>query len=253
MSSSGTTTTGARAGGRTDVGVPALGLVARFFGVITSPAETFRAVVANPQPLGMLVLVTAMAAVFATLPMTSDAGRDAALSSQVEAMESFGLTINDAQYERMRQGMDVAPYTTFASVLLVSPLMTLLLAGVLYVAFTVMAGGSATFRQLFAVVAHASVITALQQAFTGPLNYARGAVTSATNLGVLLPMIDDRSFAGRALAMTDLFLIWWVLVLAIGLSVLYRRRTQPIALVLYGVYAVIVVGVAAVMSRLGGA
>ena len=30
--------------------------------------------------------------------------------------------------------------------------------------------------------------------------------------------------------MIDMFLIWYVLVLAIGLAVLYRRRTQPIAM-----------------------
>jgi hypothetical protein len=52
--------------------------------------------------------------------------------------------------------------------------------------------------------------------------------------------------------MTDVFLIWYLLVLAIGLGVLYRRRTQPIAIALYSVYAVIVIGFAAVMSRLGG-
>ena len=53
--------------------------------------------------------------------------------------------------------------------------------------------------------------------------------------------------------MTDLFLVWYVLVLAIGLAVLYRRKTQPIALSLYAVYAVIVVVFAAIMSRVGGA
>ena len=31
--------------------------------------------------------------------------------------------------------------------------------------------------------------------------------------------------------MIDLFLIWQLFVLAIGLAVLYRRRTQPIAIV----------------------
>ncbi len=230
-----------------------MGLLSRFVGVVTSPADTFRAVVARPQPFGMLVLVTLLAACFATLPMTTDAGREAALRSQVEGMESFGLTVSDAQYETMRRGKGMVPYTTFASILVVAPLVTLLFAGILYVVFTAILGGDATFRQLFAVTVHASVITALQQVFTGPLNYFRGAVTSATSLGVLLPMIDDRSFTGRVLAMTDLFLIWYGLVLAIGLGVLYRRRTQPIALALYGVYAVIVVAVAAVMSRLGDA
>jgi hypothetical protein len=46
--------------------------------------------------------------------------------------------------------------------------------------------------------------------------------------------------------------VWWLFVLAVGLAVLYRRRTQPIAFGLFGVYAVIALGVAAVMSRLGG-
>ena len=53
--------------------------------------------------------------------------------------------------------------------------------------------------------------------------------------------------------MIDLFIIWWLIVLAIGLAVLYRRRTQPIAMSLLAIYAVIAVIVAAIMSRLGGA
>ena len=52
--------------------------------------------------------------------------------------------------------------------------------------------------------------------------------------------------------MIDLFVVWWVFVLAVGIGVLYRRRTQPIAMGLFGTYAVIALAVAAVMSRLGG-
>ena len=114
-------------------------------------------------------------------------------------------------------------------------------------------GGDASFKQVFTVLVHASAISALQQLFTGPVNYFRGAVTSATNLTALLPMFEPTSFIGRVLAMTDLFLIWYLLVLAIGLGVLYRRKTQPIAITLYGIYAVGVLVLAAVMSRWGGA
>jgi uncharacterized membrane-anchored protein len=52
--------------------------------------------------------------------------------------------------------------------------------------------------------------------------------------------------------MVDLFIIWWLVALAIGLGVLYRRRTQPIAIALLAVYACIALVVAAVMSRFGG-
>ncbi len=112
-------------------------------------------------------------------------------------------------------------------------------------------GGQATFKQLFAVYVHSNVVAAVGQMFTGPLNYFRGSMSSATNLSVVLPMIDEHSFLGRLLGMIDLFLIWWVVVLAIGLGALYRRRTQPIAIGLFAVYAVIILAAAAVMSAFG--
>jgi hypothetical protein len=235
------------------VTAPRMGLAARAIGIITSPRETFGSVVAHPRLLGMLVLVTVVVAFCAALPMTTEAGKEATLRSQVEGMESFGMTVSDQQYEGMRRGMAIAPYTTAGFIIVFSPILTLIFSGILFAIFNAVMGGDASFKQLFTVVVHASVISGLQQVFTGPVNYFRGAVTSATNLAVLLPMIDPKSFLGRVLAMTDLFLIWYFLVLAIGLGVLYRRRTQPIAMTLYGIYAVFVIVVAAVMSRLGGA
>ena len=76
-------------------------------------------------------------------------------------------------------------------------------------------------------------------------------MASATNLGVLLPMLPEGSFVARLAGMLDIFLLWWVFVLAVGLAVLYRRRTQPIALSLYGVYFAIALIAAAVMSHFG--
>jgi Yip1 domain len=235
-------------------GAPAapLSLPARFIGIITAPKETFQSVAAHPRWFGMLLICAVLVAVCAALPMTTDAGKEATLRQQVEGMESFGMTVSDQAYESMRRNMRFAPYSTGATILVFTPIVSLVFAGLLYLAFNVMMGGEATFKQVFAVLVHAGVISTLAQLFTGPLNYFRGAVTSATNLAVLLPMIEPKSFIGRVLSMTDLFLIWWVLVLAIGLAVLYRRRTQPIAWSLYGVYAAIVLVAASVMTALGG-
>ena len=229
-----------------------MGLLARFIGIVTSPKETFQSVAAHPRWFGMLLLVTVIVAVCAALPLTTDAGREASLRQQVEQRESLGMEVNDQMYEGMRRTLPFLPYITGGSVLVFSPVMTLVVAGLLFLVFNVIMGGDATFKQMFAVLAHAGVISALGQLFTGPLNYFRGAVTSATNLAVLLPMVEPSSFIGRVLAMTDLFLIWYILVLAIGLAVLHRRKTQPIAWTLYAVYAAGVLVIAAVMSALGG-
>ena len=59
--------------------------------------------------------------------------------------------------------------------------------------------------------------------------------------------------SANLLGTVDVFLIWYIVVLAMGLAVLYRRRTQPIAISLLVVYAVIAVVIAVVKSRAGGA
>jgi len=73
------------------------------------------------------------------------------------------------------------------------------------------------------------------------------------NLGALLPMLPEKSFGANLLGTIDLFLVWYFIVLAIGLAVLYRRRTQPIAISLLSFYAVIAIVVALFKSRGGGA
>jgi hypothetical protein len=200
----------------------------------------------------MLALTTAIILAGSVLPMTTEGGREALLETQVRQMESFGMQVNDQMYQQMRSRIGIAPYTTAAGVLIMAPIITAVLAGILFAVFNAMMGGTATFKQIYSIVVHAGVISALGQLVTGPLNYFRGTMASATNLSVLLPMLPEGSFMARLAGMIDLFVVWWVFILAVGLGVLYKRRTQPIAMTLFGVYAAIALVVAAVMSRLGG-
>src|SRR3990170_4284281 len=158
------------------------GLVSRFVGVLTSPRETFQSIVAHPKWFGMLALTTLIIALFTALPMTTEAGRQAALDQQVSSMEAFGMQVGDQQYEQMRRRMGIAPYTAGGSVLVIAPIIALVISGILFAVFNAAMGGEASFKQLFAVVVHAGVISAASAVFTGPLNYFRGATGSATNL-----------------------------------------------------------------------
>lgn len=226
-----------------------MNLLARFVGVLTTPRSTFEAVVARPKWFGMFLLTAVIVAFGAALPMTTEAGKQAAVDQQVSQMEAFGMQVSDEQYAQMMKGTAILPYMTAGSVLVGSLIMALIIAAILWAIFNAALGGDATYKQILAVLVHAGVVTAAGQLFTGPLNYFRGAVTSATNLGVLLPMLDETSFIGKLAGAIDLFIIWWLVVLAIGLAVLYRRKTQPIAYTLFGIYAVIALGIAAFMSR----
>ena len=228
---------------------PALPLVSRFIGVLTSPKDTFRSIVSHPKWLGMLLLTTVIIAAGTTIPLTTDGGRQSMLDQQVTFMERFGMKIDDRAYAAMEQRLRYAAPQQFVSVMLVGPIMAVIFSGILFGIFAI-TGGQATFKQLFAVYVHAGVVIAASQLFLGPLNYFRQSMSSATNLGVL-NLASDTSFIGRLMGMIDLFWIWWLIVLAIGLGVLYRRRTQGIAFVMFGVYVVGILLVATVMSMFG--
>ncbi len=155
-------------------------------------------------------------------------------------------TVETTQFGR-RQFLQVSALAG-GGILIGSIVMSLIIAGILWAIFNAALGGDAAYKQILAVLIHAGVISALQQISTGPVNYFRGAVTSATSLAALMPVFDDKSFMGRLAGAIDVFLIWYVVVLAIGLAVLYRRKTQPIAIALFSVYAVIALAIAAIMS-----
>lgn len=217
---------------------PMPGLLARMAGVIFSPRETFAAVVARPRWFGVLAISVAIMAGATYFLLSTETGQQQALDQNVRALEAFGQTVTDEMYAQIERGMENARYTGAISVLIATPLFMVLTAGLMHVIFGMVGGGNGTFRQVYAIVAHSAVISAIQQVFTVSLTIASGEPAGA-NLGIFVPMLDETSFVLKFLEAIDLFLVWSTFVTAIGLSVLYKRRTGPIATVLFVIYAVI--------------
>jgi hypothetical protein len=227
------------------------GLAARFIGIIVSPKDTFQAVAASPKVLGMLLTVSILTAVFAALPMTTDAGKQAAIDQQVQTMKSLGVQVNDELYDRMEKGASRLPYTTGLGAFVFIPVVSLIFAGILFAIFNAALGGEASYKQVFSVYIHSGVIGVVSAAASGLVNYFSGHAGSVANLGGLLPMLAEKSFLANLLGTIDIFIIWSFIVLAIGLGALYKRRTQPIAIAFFSIYGVIAVVIAIVKSSRG--
>jgi hypothetical protein len=52
-----------------------------------------------------------------------------------------------------------------------------------------------------------------------------------------MPAFGDSTFSARLLGAVDVFVIWWLVLIALGLSILYQTRALPIARWLFGAYA----------------
>lgn len=233
-------------------GAAPLSLPQRVIGVIFSPKATFESIVASPRWLGVLLLVTAVTIAVTQGFAATEVGKLAALDQQVAMAERFGATVTPEMEAQIRARIEspIAPVINAVSILIGSLLMTALIAGILFGAFAIL-GGTAAYKQVLAIVAHAGVVGAVGQLFALPIWFARGSMSGVSNLGVFVPTLED-TFIGRLLGMIDLFWVWWVFVVAVGLGVLYRRRTQPIFLSLLAVYGLIAVAVAGIMSAVGG-
>jgi hypothetical protein len=227
--------------------VPQPSLPARLIGVIFSPKETFAAVAARPKWFGALAVALLVIGAAQFVLLSSDVGKDLALEQNVKFMEALGQTIGDEQYAAMERQMEYARYTGPLATLIFTPVIMLLTAGLMHVMFGLVGGGNGTFKHVYAISAHAAIISGLQVVFTTIVTLAAGRAAGA-NLAVFAPTLEDTTFAYKFLSYIDLFYVWSTFITAVGLGVLYKRRTAPIAMVLLGIYFVIAALIAFALS-----
>ena len=234
---------------------PHPGLFARAIGIIFSPGDTFRAVVRDPRPAGILFLVCVVFALATALPQFTERGRQAVVDMQAQTMERFtGQPISPEVYQGLIQQARFAPYTTLVSMFVFLPIGTLFFAALYWFLFNALLGGTATFKQVLGVTAHAQVIAALGAVLGAPVQYIQGVWTQAGpfNLGAMLPMLEPGGFLASFFGAIGVFMLWQIVVTAIGLGILYKRRTTPIALGLTAAYVIIVAAIAATMAAFAG-
>jgi hypothetical protein len=228
------------------------GLAARIVGVLLSPKQTFAAIAAHPRWLGVLIVTMAMTSAASYTILSSPEMQDAIIDQQISAMESRGNTVSDEQVAGIERFIGRLPMIYGIGLFVVGPLFGALLAWIVTGIFSTLMGGNGTFKQVFAVMNHAGVIPAVSGLFTaGMLALGAppvGARPPGANLGVFLPMLEETSFLAVMFRSIDMFLLWWMVTLAIGLGVLYRRRTGPIATTFIGLYVVVAVLIAVFTS-----
>jgi hypothetical protein len=71
-----------------------------------------------------------------------------------------------------------------------------------------------------------------------------------TSLGALVPMLEETTLVARFLGGIDLFTVWWLMVLALGLAALYPPPARRIAAGLIGGYAAVALAMAIAVSAL---
>jgi hypothetical protein len=220
-------------------------------GIVLRPRATFEAVAAAPSSAPLLLLLFAVPFALSALLFSTEVGQQALVDQWERTALAFGQPVDDARYAAFQEASGrwgaYAALTALAS----GPITALALAGLLFLVFSGMRHGTASFRQVLAVVAHAGVILLLRDAMATPMEYARESIGGATSLIRVAPSLSEGSALARFLALLDPFVVWWLAVLSVGLSVLYRQPARRFAMLLTLVYAAGAAALAALMALVG--
>jgi len=222
----------------------------RAIGVLWHPRRTMNEVASRPAFALAWVAILAVLAVCAFALLSTSVGRQALVDERVRVIEALGGRVDDAAYGALQANPPWLVYLTSGGRLLLTPAITLLVA-VGLMALAALDGVKIRFVTALAVTVHASVVLALQQVVATPLHFMRESLTSPTNIGGLLPMLDEGSLPARWLGSIDVFGLWWVWLLAMGLAAASGRPARRyLARLLVG-YIGIAALVAAVFAVLG--
>ena len=205
----------------------------------------------RPRAAGLLIILTAASWAATGGLLATDVGQVALVDQWERTALAFGRPVDDARYAEMqnlsRYGVPYAAAMAAARI----PVAATGIASLLYGVFAAR-GRRATFNQALAVTAHAGVILALRDVVAAPLNYMRESLASPITLSRLFGVFDEASPLARFFALIDVFMLWWIVVLAIGVAVLYRTRIRLVVATLLGAYVGIAVVLAGTMAVLGG-
>ena len=227
-------------------------LSARMLGVIRAPRATFERLGANPRYADVLLVTFLVTAFSSALLLETETGRLALLDQWERTALAFGQPVTDSSYAMLARASENGVAYAAASALANGPLLAVALSAALFGAFRLAKGGGATYRQVLAVVAHAGVILMLRQLVATPIVYARETLASPTTFSLFFTMLDETSPLARFFGIVDLFVIWWVVVLAIGMSTLYRQPARRLALAFMGTYVALAVILTITMALTGG-
>ena len=228
----------------------------RVTGVLVHPRATMAEVVRHPAFITTWTVVLLVVAVCGGLLLSTPVGQQALVDERVRVTEAVGGRVDDATYDGLQTDPPVSIYLTSGGRLLVTPPVTVAVAFGLMVLARLDrsggAGGRVTFVTALAIVVHATVVLAVQQVVFTPLHYAYESLTSPTNVAGLLRLFDEGSWPQRLLGAVDVFGLWWMWLLAVGVAAATGRPARRYVWRLLAVYVGVAMIVAAVFAVLGG-
>ncbi len=177
-----------------------------------------------------------------------------------QAVEQGRMTQDQADQFMSNMGNSPIFLVSFYAIALLGPILTVVISALVFWLvgrFTASEEGKplTTFPAMLAVLGVASAVSIIESLVGSGIVLGTGSIQYGVDLQTAFGMVGQTSFLPALLKKFNLFTLWWLVVVAVGCSTLWRVRFQKAFAAVGGtwlVYTLIAVGIGAAMQGMRG-
>ncbi|MBT7617902.1 MAG: hypothetical protein HN590_11525 [Calditrichaeota bacterium] len=200
-------------------------IVARLIGIVFEPRKTLSKV-SFESGVWVPILIISLSLIIVRLVLAPEMNTRLQDPEFITSYSQQRGITEEKAVEELEIVYSLSPYITFVE----SPILVLI--GTAIVSFIVLLIGkrvykiAVPFRTLFNMVSWASVVSAIPLLLSVPLKLINSEWDLPTNPGFLLPVDSLNPYFHQLLQTLDVFLIWEIGLISIGMSVIYKISLQ---------------------------
>ncbi|HJX95602.1 MAG TPA: YIP1 family protein [Candidatus Acidoferrum sp.] len=236
---------------------PQMSAISRVFGVLFSPQKTFEDIVRKPGWVLPIVLLTILS-IAVSFGLNQRVNWREFMSQQIEKSPQGAQLSTEQKEQRIEAGAKFAPISTYVFGTLGPLLIALIMALVMWGAYSLLGGASTNFSTAMAITAHAFMTGLISSPLFLLVIFLKAPGTIdldnpvATNLAAFLPD-DSAKWLVALLKSFDVFTFWTLILIAIGFAVTSPKKlkgSKPyvVAFSVWAAYVVCRVGFAFAFS-----
>jgi hypothetical protein len=221
----------------------------RLVGIFWSPGSAFAEIARRPDfvlPLALLVLTS----VLSTEGVLAKIGIERIIRISIEQSGQASKMSPEQMQQAIERGVRIGGILAHITGFLTSPVILLIAAGIGLLIVNGIFGGELNFKAAFSIASYAYLPTVVRSlmglalAFFGDPDRFNPRAPTPSSLGFFLNPLETSKPLFTFLSWMDIFTIWFLVLLAIGLSAATNRKVKPLGIFFcyFGVWMVLVLG-----------
>ena len=240
-----------------DADTPAQSFPERLMGIFISPVETLADVARKPDFVAPLILAV-LGAIAVTETMLWKIGMERIVRTSIEQSSRASSMSPEQMDQAVRQGAKFGAIFAHIGGIVAPPIALLIIAGLGLLIVNLILGAQAKFKTVFSLVCYANLVTLLGALMAvavilfGDPDHFNAQNPVPSNVGFFLNPHEVSKPLYSLASSADIFTIWLLILLAVGLAEGTGRKVKPLSiLLLYAGFWVVWILVKAGLAMLG--